>query len=56
MFDRVISVTKNITNQLKNAFPDKITYPILGNYDAAREDQLPLGPSPLYEQIGGGWV
>ncbi|KAG9328981.1 hypothetical protein JZ751_021841 [Albula glossodonta] len=53
--EAVVSIIGNITQIIKQVFPDTKVYSALGNHDYHPKSQLPPGPNSIYEQTTQLW-
>lgn len=53
--DEVIEIIDNITETLRESFPETVVVPILGNHDYYPKNQLPPGESQLQTKVAGLW-
>ena len=54
---KVFTVVKNVTDLLRDVFPNVTILPSLGNHDAWPANQVPLVPDDYYKDIleTSGW-
>ncbi|CAB1342803.1 unnamed protein product [Coregonus sp. 'balchen'] len=53
--DVVIQVISNMTQTIREFFPDMLVYPALGNHDYWPQDQLPTATNDIYQAAAKLW-
>ncbi|CAJ1062700.1 acid sphingomyelinase-like phosphodiesterase 3b [Xyrichtys novacula] len=53
--EAVLGIIRNLTQLLKQVFPNTKVYSALGNHDYHPKSQLPAAPNFMYDQIAGMW-
>nr|XP_029487155.1 acid sphingomyelinase-like phosphodiesterase 3a [Oncorhynchus nerka] len=53
--DVVIQVISNMTQTIREFFPDMLVYPALGNHDYWPQDQLPTSTNDIYQAAAKLW-
>uniref|UniRef100_A0A7N8X3G8 Sphingomyelin phosphodiesterase acid like 3B n=1 Tax=Mastacembelus armatus TaxID=205130 RepID=A0A7N8X3G8_9TELE len=53
--EAVLHIISNLTQIIKQVFPNTKVYSALGNHDYHPKSQLPAGPSYIYNQIADMW-
>ncbi|XP_010881294.2 acid sphingomyelinase-like phosphodiesterase 3a isoform X2 [Esox lucius] len=54
--DLVIQVMRNMTQTIRQHFPDMPVYPALGNHDYWPQDQLPTSTNEIYQSAAKLWA
>ena len=54
---KVFTLVKNVTDLLKDTFPNTRVFPVLGNHDVWPKDQVPITADDYFNQIlsFSGW-
>ncbi|KAL0967388.1 hypothetical protein UPYG_G00251600 [Umbra pygmaea] len=53
--DVVIQIIRNMTQTIREYFPDMLVYPALGNHDYWPQDQLPTSTNEIYQSAAKLW-
>ncbi|XP_038613908.1 acid sphingomyelinase-like phosphodiesterase 3b [Tachyglossus aculeatus] len=53
--EAVLKIVENLTNLIREVFPGTKVYPAMGNHDFHPKNQLPAGPSRIYDRVADLW-